>query len=188
MSKDGIDASLGLSFSLELFKRYQKDGVLQAELPRMPGLQGRCMAYLQLVNGLVVSVYVEDKQGRRYSSDKETLCRLDTEKGPYEWKLISPSIASQQTNPAGQFQGSSPHALAASLQRTSIPRVISSLPWERLNGWSPQQRDALYVVLATIDGMHTVEEITHMVYLPIALVEELLLILLELNVIAIYAR
>lgn len=185
MSKDGIDASLGLSFSLELFKRYRKNGVLQAELPRMPGLYGRCTAYLHLVDGQVVSVYVEDKQGRRYSSDKETLCRLDTEKGPYEWTLITPSTASQQ---AEKFQTAPPNPLASSLQRTSIPRVISSLPWERLGGWTPQQREALYAVLMAIDGAHTVEEITYLVSLPIDLVEELLLILLELNVIAIYAR
>lgn len=185
MSKDGIDASLGLNFSLEVFKRYQKNGVLQAELPRMPGLHGRCTAYLHLVDGLVVSVYVEDKQGRRYSSDKETLCRLDAEKGPYEWTLTTPSAASQ---PAEQSQTAPPHPLASSLQRTSIPRVISSLPWERLSDWSPQQKEALYSVLMVINGTHTVEEITHLVFLPIELVEELLLILLELNAIAIYTR
>ena len=188
MSKDGIDASLGLSFSLELFKRYQKNGVLQAELPRMPGLRGRCTAYLHLVDGLVVTAYVEDKQGLRYSSDKATLCRLDNEKGPYEWTLISTSATFNQSGHAEQAQAPPPHQLASSLRRTSIPRVVSPLPWERLGDWTQQQRDALYVVFSNINGMRTVENITDTVYLPADLVEELLLILLELNVIMIYTH
>lgn len=180
MSTDGIDASIGLTFSLELFKRYQKSGVLQAEIPRMPGVHGRCIAYLHLVDGLVVSVYVEDHKGRRYSSDKETLCHLDDERGPYEWVLRPQSIQSGTSN---QTQPSSPPRPA--LKPTSIPRVVSAFPWDRLNGWTPQQRDALYIVLTSINGTRTLENIADMVRLPLNLVEELMRILLDLNVITI---
>lgn len=87
MSNNGFDASIGLAFSLELFKHYQRTGVVQAELPRVPGIRGHCKAFLQLIDGEVISVYLEDKRGNRYSSDAATLCRLDEEKGPFEWQL-----------------------------------------------------------------------------------------------------
>jgi len=45
VDKEGIDASLGLKFSLELFKQYKQNGILHAELPRVPGIRGRCKPY-----------------------------------------------------------------------------------------------------------------------------------------------
>ena len=60
--------------------------------------------------------------------------------------------------------------------------------WERLSDWTQQQRDALYVVFSSINGIRTVENIIYTVHLPADLVEELLLILLELNVIMIYTH
>ena len=58
MDKEGIDASLGLKFSLELFKRYRQNGMLHAVLPHAPGVRGRCKAFLHLVNGEVTSAYL----------------------------------------------------------------------------------------------------------------------------------
>jgi len=189
VSKSGFDASIGLAFSLELFKRYRRNGTVEAELPRVPGIRGQCKAFLQLVNGEVVSVYLIDTQGQRHSSDKTTLCRLDAEKGPFEWRLQLQSEAVDPALSAGQSSGqpasltSSSHALAGS----SVPRIVSSLPQEQLQAWTPQRRDALYITLTNIDGMNTVEEIKDLVPFPRDLVDELLRLLLEMKVIVIPA-
>lgn len=191
MRNDGIDASLGLTFSLELFKRYRQNGVLQAELPRMPGIRGRCNAFLHLVNGEIISVYLEDKQKQRYSSDKETLCRLDREKGPFEWILVPQSTTFDQSQPGERPQSpeqpsfADPHARSA--PRSPIPRLVSGLTPDRFSGWVSPQKDALYVVLTTINGVRTIEDIKGVVPLPSDAVDELLRILLEMNVITISA-
>jgi len=175
VSKDGIDASLGLAFSLELFKRYQQNGVLQAELPRAFGLPRRCKAFLHLARGEVVSVYLEDHYGQRYSSDKESLCRLDAEKGPFEWMFLPQSTSIEQS------AISAPSAAATA--RSPVPTIISVLPQERLVTWSPQQKDVLYTLLRAINGERNVADIKHMLPLSPELVDELLRILLDLNVI-----
>ncbi len=178
MSKDGIDASLGLAFSLELFKRYQKSGVLQAELPRAFGIPRRCKAFLHLSRGEVVSVYLEDQHGQRYSSDKESLCRLDREKGPFEWIFVPLAPSAEQSSLPG-FS----NQYASSIQRSPVPTIISAIPLERLIAWTPQQKEALYTLLRAINGVRTVEDIKHMLPFSPELVDELLRILLELDVI-----
>jgi hypothetical protein len=185
VGKDGLDASIGLAFSLELFKRYSQSGVLQAEISRIPGIHGRCTACLTLVEGEISSIYLEDKQKQRYSSDKDTLCRLDKERGPFEWRFFplnpdsSHSLSTSKTSPLV------PDPLAHALQRVSIPRVIAPFPWERVTGWTAQQRDALYSLLISINGMRTIEQLKMLVPLPPELIDELLHILLDLNVITI---
>lgn len=187
MRNDGIDASLGLAFSLELFKRYRQSGILQAEIPRMPGIRGRCTAFLYLVNGEVTSVYLEDKQQQRYTSDKEVLCRLDKEKGPFEWTLLpqpqpvtpEPFQVSGQMSFAGGFAPPAPPS--------PIPRIVAVLTPDRLSTWNSQQKEALFKVLININGVRTIEEVKGMVPFPPDLVDELLRILLELNVIALSA-
>lgn len=192
MSKDGIDASLGLAFSLELFKRYRKGGMLQAELPRMPGVRGSCQAFLHLVDGEIISVYVEDKQMQRYSSDKETLCRLDREKGPFEWILISQPVASNQPQSTSQAQPEEqlpfPNQFAYTPPHSPIPKIVAVFPHDLLSAWSSQQKDALYTVLMIINGERTIEDIKRTAHLPLDLVDELLRILLELHVISMSAQ
>lgn len=178
MSNGGIDASLGLAFSLELFKRYQQNGVLQAELPRAFGIPRRCKAFLHLARGEVVSVYLEDQHGQRYSSDKESLCRLDREKGPFEWIFIPQASTAEQLTLPG-----APNQSTSSFQRSPVPTIISALPQERLVAWTPQQKEALYTLLRAINGARTVEDIKHMLPFSANLVDELLLILVELDVI-----
>lgn len=189
MSNDDIDASLGLTFSLELFKRYRKNGILQAEISRFPGLRGSCNAFLHLVDGEIISIYLEDKQKQRYSSDRETLCRLDREKGPFEWTLIPSPMLPPQLSPASQTQ---PQELSPTLkpfsftaQRSPIPKIIAVFPHDLLNSWTPQQKDALYTVLMLINGERTIEDIKSTAHLPLDLVDELLRILLEIHVISI---
>lgn len=192
MSYDDIDASLGLTFSLELFKRYRKNGILQAEISRFPGIRGSCRAFLHLVDGEIVSIYLEDKQKQHYSSDKETLCRLDREKGPFEWILVptlgavEPPLPSTPPQPPSQLSFSQPSSYTTS--RSPIPKIIAVFPHERLSAWNPQQKDALYAVLMLINGERTIEDIKNTAHLPFDLVDELLHILLELNVISVFTQ
>jgi hypothetical protein len=189
VSKSGFDASIGLAFSLELFKRYRRNGTVEAELPRMPGIRGQCKAFLQLVNGEVVSVYLIDNQGQRHSSDKTTLCRHDAEKGPFEWRLqLQPeSVASAQATGQASQQSASTTPSSNPLTGSSVPRIVSVLPQEQLRTWPSQRRDAFYITLANIDGMNTVEEIKDLVPFPRDLIDELLRTLLEMKVIVIPA-
>lgn len=185
MRNDGIDASVGLAFSLGLFKRYQQSGLLRAEIPRMPGFRKGCTAFLRLVNGEVVSIYLEDKEGLRTSSDKETLCRLDAEKGPFEWVLIPQSASDQQRN-AGQSAASSPRAFPYTTRRVPVPKIVATLREEWLSNWTPQQKDMLFTIFNMIDGTRTIEDIRRMAPFPPDLVDELLQILLQLKVIVIF--
>lgn len=185
MDKEGIDASLGLRFSLELFKRYRQNGMLHADLPHAPGVRGRCKGFLHLANGEVVSAYVEDKQGQRYPSDKETLCRLDREKGPFEWTLVHQPTASEPRPLTRRSQPLSFDPLAPFLQCPSVPRIISALNWERLSTQPPQQREALYTLLTTINGERTIENIKDLMPFSRELIDDLLRMLLELEVIVI---
>ena len=185
MDKEGIDASLGLKFSLELFKRYRQNGMLHAVLPHAPGVRGRCKAFLHLVNGEVTSAYLEDKQGQRYPTDKDTLCRLDREKGPFEWTLVHQPAASEQRPLARHSQPLSSNPSVPSLQPSSVPRIISALSWERLSTQAPQQREALYTLLTTINGERTIENIKEMMPFSRELIDDLLHMLLELEVIVI---
>ncbi|HEY1350903.1 MAG TPA: hypothetical protein VGF67_14880 [Ktedonobacteraceae bacterium] len=175
MSNDGIDASLGLAFSLELFKRYQQHGVLQAELPRAFGIPRRCKAFLQLAAGEVISVYLEDQHGQRYSADTESLCRLDREKGPLEWILLPQAQSLASPGPLKQHTPSTLHS--------PVPAIISTLNQERLFAWTHQQKEALYALLRAINGERTVEDIKCMLPFSAELVDELLRILLELHVV-----
>ena len=187
MNEDRIDVSLGLAFGLKVFKRYRQNGVLQAELPRGPGIRGRCKAFIYLVDGEVSSTYLEAKQGDRYSTDQETLCRLDREKGPFEWILIPQTATSHPSQSAAQSQPPISMPFAPSARNTSVLRAISEIPLERLSGWTPSQIDTLRAVVAAIDGRRTVEEIKLAVPFPPDLVDELLRILFELKTIDILA-
>ena len=59
---------------------------MQAELHHVPGIKGQCIGYLQLAKGKVTSCSVE-KNGQRQLIGKDTLIRVDNERGPFEWKL-----------------------------------------------------------------------------------------------------
>jgi len=185
VDKEGIDASLGLKFSLELFKRYRQNGMLHAELPRAPGVRGRCQAVIHLVNGQVASAYLEDKQGTRYPSDKDALCRLDREKGPFEWTLVHQSMTSGQPEVARRPQPATSDPLTFSIHCSSVPRIISAMNWERLSAQAPEQREALYTLLTTINGERTIENIKDMVPFSSELIDDLLRQLLALEVIVI---
>ncbi|GHO62575.1 hypothetical protein KSC_014670 [Ktedonobacter sp. SOSP1-52] len=178
MSKDHFDASLGLAFSLKVFERYRKNGLLQAEIYHIPGIRGRCMGYIQLVEGKVTSCYVEVRSGERQPMELNTLITVDTEKGPFEWKLIPLPAPPSPTPPTSRLD-SSPR-LGHS---TPVPRIVAPLDVTTLHGWTDQHKLMLRTVYRAIDGQRSIEEIKREMPLRPEVTEEALRVLLALNVI-----
>lgn len=180
-----MDASVGLTFSLQLFQRYRRNGFLRAEIRHMPGIQGACTAYIILTTGSVTACYLEDKHRLRYSFAIEDLCRIDSERGPFEWtfqqqsssphsQAVAPSSARSPTNPS----------TAPPDRDASIPRIVAQMNWEQFNHLALEQKLVLQAVWQNIDGKRTVGDIkTNLPYPPQA-VNDIIQILLTLHVIA----
>ncbi|GHO86319.1 hypothetical protein [Dictyobacter formicarum] len=177
MGKENIDASLGLAFSLALFERYRKNGLLHAEVHHVPGIRGRCKGFLHLVEGKVVACYIEDREGRRHSSSSDTLIKVDSEHGPFEWTL-SPQPAQPSSNPRIPVP-------PRSILNSPVPKTIAPLDLDRLEGWTSRHKLMLSIVYDLIDGTANIEEIKSKSPLPPAVTEEALRVLLTMKAIAI---
>src|SRR5690242_6240184 len=145
MSKDGIDASVGLAFSLKLFHHYRGSGILQAKVHRVPGVQGQGMAYLQLTQGTVVACDIDDMQGQRFHFAPDVLCRIDKEKGPFEWTFQALPL-SHTPEPALSEAPQPAFSSPSSSSDSRIPRVIATLSWEPLSHWTLAQKQILYSI------------------------------------------
>jgi hypothetical protein len=180
VGNDWIDASLGLAFSLPLFEQYRKNGLLQAELHHVPGVRGRCKGYLHLVEGKVVSCYLDDRQGQRHQVNAAMLIQLDNERGPFEWVLTSllpPPMPSSRDFPLPGSTGTA--------SSSPVPRKLAALDLEKLDGWSTRQKMMLSLVFDAIDGQRSIEDMKNDVPLPPHVVEEALRILMALKVVTI---
>jgi hypothetical protein len=177
VSKEPLDASVGLAFSLSLFGRYRKSGRLQAELHHVPGIRGSCIAYLDLVEGKLTSCYVKDNGGQSRPIEKATLIRVDNERGPFEWKLQS---ISDPSTPAPSIPG-----IYQKEQYSPTPKTIAPLNLEQLRGWTPHSKFMLTMVYNAINGQKTISEIKQEVPLQAHDIEEALRILQTLHIITI---
>ena len=177
MGNDPLDVGVGLEFSLFILERYQRNGLLQAELHHVPGIKGKCIGYLQLANGKVKSCSVE-KNGQHTLIDKSTLIRVDNERGPFEWKLTT--LPEPPSSKPGE-------EMPVSEMHSPIPRKTALLDreLERLTGWTSTQKYMLSAVYDAIDGRRTIDEIKREVPLTPGGVNEALRILLALRVIII---
>ena len=194
MEKDGIDASISLGFSLELFKRYKRTGTLQAKLRRFPSIQTPATAYIDLLEGVVTSCHIEDKNGQYSPVSKGVLIRFDNEKGPLEWSFRSLSGAPAAETPypvsaihpfphnTGPLTFQTPHA--------AVLKAVSSLPGEQLLSWTIQQRRMFLLVWQEIDGKRALQDIKNNLAISLseAAVEEVLLTLLKLKLIVISTK
>ncbi|HTK06350.1 MAG TPA: hypothetical protein VL485_04210 [Ktedonobacteraceae bacterium] len=177
MGNDPLDVGVGLEFSLRILERYQKNGLLQAELRHVPGIRGNCRGYLQLVKGKVTSCSIE-KNGQRQLIGKDVLIRVDNERGPFEWKLT----------PLPEPPSSMPHVEMPMQEiHSPVPRKTAPLEreLERLTGWSSMQKYMLAAVYEAIDGRKSIDEIKKEVPLTPGNTDEALRILLALRVIII---
>ena len=180
MNGGPIDASVGLTFSLRLFATYQQSGLLHGLVRNAPGIRGQCKAYIELDKGQVVSCYLEDSKGHHYSSTKADLCRLDEEKGPFEWSLQPRTVASLNAPPSLP-QTPRPE------QKVPVPhKLVQRLDASQLQIYTPWQRTLLSTVFSLIDGKHTLEEIAFRAQIPPAKVEEALHVLSLLKIISVY--
>lgn len=182
MSKGHFDASAGLAFSLSLFERYRKNGLLHAEVHHIPHISGHCQAYLQLVEGKITSCYVVDKNDQRHPVSTQVLIDVDEKRGPFDWTL--------QPLPAPPSPTLSTSILSS---KTEGPQVaafkrIAVLDLDQLTGWSNTQKQLLATVYAAIDGRRTLEEIKQAVPLPPHVTEEVLRTLLALSVIMVIQK
>jgi hypothetical protein len=181
MNGGPIDASVGLTFSLKLFATYQQSGLLYGLVRSVPGIRGQCKAYLELDKGQVISCYLEDGKGRRYSSTSADLCRLDEEKGPFEWSLQPRKIA------ASSATAQPPPKTPRMEQKSPVPyRIVQDLDVHQLQMYTSWQRTLLLTVFSLIDGKHTAEEIASYAQLPSVKVEEALHVLALLKLINTY--
>ena len=180
MEKDQIDASLGLAFSLTVFERYRKSGLLQADLHGVPGVRGRCRGHVHLVEGKVVACYLKNMGGQRQPVSMDMLIRWDSKKGPFEWSLtpLPPPPQAHELAIPGEAAPRSPGS-------SPIPKRIALLDVEKLEGWTHRQKRMLSLVFDVIDGQRTVEVILTDTPLPPTVVEEALRILLAMKVIII---
>ena len=190
MDKNGIDASIGLEFSLELFKRYKSTGTLQAKLPHFSGIHGSSIVYVYIAEGETTSCYIEDKKKKRHPVSEDILIRFDRDKGPFEWSFRpSPAAPAGLTPPAvtaiRPYINTGP--LAYQIPTAVASKMVSSLPGERLLAWSIQQRRMFLLVWHEIDGKKTVQEIKAALAtsLSATVVEETLHTLLTLKLITI---
>ena len=179
-----MDASVGLTFSLQLFQQYRRSGILQAHIRHIAGIQGACTAYVYLTAGSVTASYLEDKNGQRFSFPLERLRQIDSEKGPFQW-IFQPQQPAPRPQvsvaPSAQPLSNSP-SLPAELD-ASVPKAITSLRWDQFKDWTPEQRAVLQSVWICIDGKRTVQEIKVSLPYPPSSVNDVLQILLTLRMI-----
>lgn len=172
MGKDLFDASIGLAFSLAVFEKYQKSGLLQAELHHVPGMRGRCKGCLEITKGKAVFCYIEDGGGQHHPAQVSKLIQLDNERGPFAWTLTD------APSPTTRIGSSPPHLL-----HSPTPRIVALLDLDELQGWTPIHKRILLQVYQAINGQRNLEDIKQALPLPSHMTEEALHVLSTLHVI-----
>lgn len=176
-----FDASVGLAFSLKVFETYRKSGMLSAEIRSLPGIRGKCIASLELIQGKVVSCYLIDKAGERHPGDLQLLVQLDAEKGPFGWAFRS--SPEPPSNPP--ISSMSAHQAPAQTKAQSpVPKPVTRyLDPKQLQQWTPQQQMCIYTVFSLVNGQNSIDEIKKRTSLPPTVVDETIRILLFLRAI-----
>jgi hypothetical protein len=179
-----MDASVGLIFSLQLFQRYRRNGILQAKIRQMPGIQGACTAYVYLTAGSVTACYLEDKHGRNLPFAIEDLCQVDYERGPFEWIFQAQQPSSRpQTSASPSSEPLTNTSSSLPGQDALIPRIVAPLRWEQFNHWTPEQKLLLQNVWKSIDGKRTIQDIKAGLPYPPQVANDIIQILLTLRII-----
>jgi hypothetical protein len=179
-----MDASVGLTFSLQLFRSYRRNGVLQASIRHMPGVKGACTAYVYLSSGSVTACYLEDRRGQRLLYAIEDLCRIDDERGPFEWIFQEQSLSSRPQLSASPSSEPLTAIAPSSLEQDAlIPRVVATLRWEHFNHWTPEQKLLLQNVWKSIDGRRCIQDIKASLPYPPQAVNDIVQILLKLHIV-----
>jgi hypothetical protein len=180
-SDEQFDASVGLAFSLRAFETYHTSGTFSAEVRGATGIRGHCQAYLELIEGKIVSCYLIDRTGQRHHFSKESLIKLDETKGPFSWTfrkttpLTSTKPFPEQTGKLAVLQ----------LPRFPVPiRLIHHLDLQHLQHWTLEQQRCLYLVFSMVNGRWGIDEIKERSSLPPTMVDQAIQVLLQLQAIA----
>ncbi len=177
-----FDASVGLAFSLRAFEMYRTSGILSAEIRAVPGIRGQCQAFLELIEGKIVSCYLVDRTGKRYLDMKESLIKLDRMKGPFNWTFCEAPASTLAT----LFREQAGPPSASQAPQFPVPaRLVDNLNEHYLQRWTPEQQRCLYLVFSLINGRRGINEIKEQVLLSPVVVDEVIRILLGLHVIVI---
>lgn len=178
---ESFDASVGLAFSLKVFETYHKSGTLSAEIRSLPGIRGKCTAYLELIQGKIVSCYLIDKTGEHHSGDLQLLMQLDGEKGPFDWAFRS---SPEQISKPPIARVLAHQAPAQTKALSPIPKpLVSYLDPTQLQQWTSQQRNCIDAVFSMVNGQNSINEIKKRISLPPTAVDETIRILLFLKAI-----
>ena len=177
---EAFDASVGLAFSLKAFETYYKSGTLSAEIRSIPGIRGKCKAYLELSQGKIAACYLIDRQGQRHPASPQILIQLDAEKGPFGWIFqassaqLSPASASEQV-----YQVPTPTKSLSLIPQPLVRYLDSGL----LQQWTPQQQRYIYMIFSMVNGQSSIDEIRRQTSLSPNIVDEVIRILLFLRII-----
>jgi hypothetical protein len=185
MQMDSIDASIiGLQATLQLLQQYYQSGTLEADVSAAFRKGSRYTAHIEIVEGKVVSCYIQDKVAQ-YPSKTEALLALDADEGPFTWRFHPrqqkpPSDTSTSVAVRSQSRPS-----PEQLTPNAIPRRIANLDLSWLTAWSSQQKRILRMVYTLVDGRRTVATIERSVPLPHTLVQEALVVLIAMQIITV---
>lgn len=185
---DRIDASIiGLQVTLQLLQQYYQSGTLEADISAALRKRGLYTAHIVIVEGKIVSCYVQDKIAQSPSSI-EALLALDRDKGPFTWRFQPQEqkpLSNTGTSVAIRSQSRpSPEQLTP----YAVPRRIANLDLSWLTAWSSQQKRILRMVYTLVDGRRTVATIEKSLPLPHTIVQEALVVLIAMQIITINSQ
>ncbi|HEY1351794.1 MAG TPA: hypothetical protein VGF67_19405 [Ktedonobacteraceae bacterium] len=185
-----IDASIiGLRPTLQLLQQYYQSGILQADIRSAFHMQGPYIAYIEILEGNIVSCYLQNRAKQYEPTEIEVLLRLDATEGPFAWRLY-PQEQKQLPGP-GALEPAPAQAQPAPQQQLTpytVPRRLAPLDLSWLTTWSPQQKRTLRMVYAMIDGQRTVAAIERSTPIPNVDVQKALVILIAMHIITIESR
>jgi hypothetical protein len=175
-----FDARVGLAFSLKAFETYRTSGIFSAEVRGIRGIRGYCQAYLELIEGKIVSCYLVDRAGQRYNFVKDSLIKLDETKGPFSWtfrKTTPPTL----TTP---FPEQIAKPSVPQVPRSPVPiRLVHHLDSQYLQQWTPEQQRCLYMIFSMVNGQWGINEIKERSPFPPTIVDQAIQVLLRLQAI-----
>lgn len=182
---DSIDASIiGLQATLQLLQQYYQSGTLIADVSAAMRKRGPHNAHIVIVEGKVVSCYIEDKIAQ-YPSRIEALVALDTNEGPFTWRFHPQKEKPKPDTSTSVAIRPQPRPSSEQLTPNAIPRRIANLDLSWLTTWSSQQKRILRMVYTMVDGRRTVAVIERSLPVPHAVVQEALVVLIAIQVISV---
>lgn len=126
-----IDASLiGLRPTLQLLQQYYQSGVLQADVRSAFRMHDLYIAYIEILEGNIISCSLQDKTRQYEPVEIETLLRLDASEGPFAWRFYphEPERASPASTQEPVYPQEPEQVLPESTQEPVYPQEQKQVP------------------------------------------------------------